>query len=207
MFARVYPLFHKKYPEITFRVIEARSVKMEQLLEQGNVSLALTAHWDQNPQFEYFPIDEELMVLALPKNHPLASMAGDCSWEEFPHMDLKLLREDSFILLSRETKFRRMLDREFIQAGYKPKVLFEATTTYTAVNMAKSQIGPSFFPQSYVDPAAPLVYFSIGNRLAWKRSIAYRKGTYLSKAEKDFMEYVKRDMLAAKILTPPAERG
>ena len=207
MFARVYPLFHKRYPEITFRVIEARSVKMEQLLEQGNVSLALTAHWDQNPQFEYFPIDEELMVLALPKNHPLASMAGDCSWEEFPHMDLKLLREDSFILLSRETKFRRMLDREFIQAGYKPKVLFEATTTYTAVNMAKSQIGPSFFPQSYVDPAAPLVYFSIGNRLAWKRSIAYRKGTYLSKAEKDFMEYVKRDMLAAKILTPPAERG
>ena len=199
MFARVYPLFHKKYPEITFRVIEARSVKMEQLLEQGSVSLALTAHWEENPQFDYFHIDEELMVLALPKSHPLASMAGERSWEEFPHMDLKLLKEDPFILLSRETKFRRKLDLEFVKAGYKPKVLFEATTTYTAVNMAKSQIGPAFFPQSYVDPEAPLVYFSIGNRLAWKRSIAFRKGTYLSKAEMDFMNMVKQDMTAWRV--------
>ena len=201
MFARVYPKFHKKYPDISFRVIEARAVKMTQLLGQGSISLALTAHSDEsrNPQFDYFPIDRELLVLALPRTHPLAYMAGERSWETFPFMDLKLLREDEFVLLSRETMFRRMLDKQFMEAGYKPKVLFEATTTYTAVNMAKSQIGPAFFPQSYVDPEAPLVYFSIGKHLSWNRSIAYRKGTYLSKVEMDFMNMVKEDLTVWRI--------
>ena len=148
MFARVYPLFHKKYPEITFRVIEARSVKMEQLLEQGSVSLALTAHWEENPQFDYFHIDEELMVLALPKSHPLASMAGERSWETFPSIDLKLLEDIPLILVSHETRLRDMIDDLFAEAGIKPRILFEPTSSITAFNMVKNQIGPAFFPQS-----------------------------------------------------------
>ena len=76
MFARGYPLFHKKYPEITFPAIEARSVKLEQLLVQGTVSLVLTAQWQEHPRFDYFHLDEKRMAWALPKHHPLASTHG-----------------------------------------------------------------------------------------------------------------------------------
>lgn len=194
MFARVYPRFHKMYPQVTFRIIEARAKKMEQLLEQGSVSLATLAYIDMKPQFEYAFVSPELLVLAFPSSHPMALLAGPESWKTFPHMDLNLLREEPLIMLSRESRFRGMIDDLFADAGFKPKTLFEATSTYTAVNMVKNQIAPAFFPQSYVDPQAPMVYFSIGNRLSWKRSVAYRKGSYLSKAERDFINLIRLDM-------------
>ena len=47
---------------------------------------------------------EELMVLGLPVSHPLAHLAGDDSFRTFPEIDLRLLRDDSFTLISRETR-------------------------------------------------------------------------------------------------------
>lgn len=195
MFARVYPKFHKLYPQVTFRVMESRSRKMETLLEQGNINLAVLAYQERRPQFEYLFDIPELLVLALPITHHMAHLAGKESWKTFPSIDLRLLKEESFIMFSHETRLRYIIDNQFAEAGYKPKTLFEATSSPTAVNMVKSQIAPAFFPQSYVDPQAPMVYFSLGDRLSWHRSVACRKGTYLSNAERAFAELVRQDML------------
>ncbi len=194
MFARIYPIFHKKYPQFTFRISEARAKKMEILLEQGNVNLAATAYREKKPQFNYLFSCPELLVLALPISHPLAKLAGPESWKTFPPIDLSLLKEEAFIMLSHEARFRYFIDDLFSRAGFKPKILFEVTSTYTAVNMVKSQIAPAFFPQSYVDPNAPMVYFSLGEKLLWYRSLACRKGTYLSKAELYLAQIIQQDM-------------
>jgi DNA-binding transcriptional LysR family regulator len=195
MFSRVYPVFHKEYPQFTFHIIEARAKKMETLLEQGNVNLAVTAYREQKPQFDYLFTYPKLLVLALPISHPLASLAGSESWKTFPPIDLSLLKEEPFIMISHESRFRYFIDDLFLQAGFKPKILFEATSTHTAVNMVKSQIAPAFFPQSYVDSNAPMVYFSLGKKLSWYRSLICRKGTYLSKAEQALAELIRLDTM------------
>lgn len=194
MFSCVYPLFHEKYPNITFNIKEARVKKMEQLLLQKEVTLAFITYTDnhKNPAIEYQGMAEELMVLALPASHPLAHLAGPESWCTFPELDLKLLREDSFTLISRETKMRDMIDLAFETAGFRPNILFESTSTKTVVNMVRQQVGPAFFPQSYVEPAAPMVYFSVRPRQFWTLCIAYLKGSYLTKPEKYFMELATR---------------
>ena len=44
MFSRIYPTFHRMYPDITFKIHEARVTQGEQLLMSGKVNLALTSH-------------------------------------------------------------------------------------------------------------------------------------------------------------------
>lgn len=194
MFSQIYPIFHAKYPNVTFRVHEARGKKMEQLLLQKEVTLACTAYerGAERADFDYQGISEELIVLGLPVSHPLAYLAGDRSWETFPEIDLKLLRNEKFTMCSKETIIRSMVDDDFEAAGYHPQILFESSSTLTVVNMVRNQVGPAFFPQSYVEKDAPIVYFSVSPRRSWLRSIAYLKGTYLTKPEKYFIELVAK---------------
>lgn len=191
MFSNIYPRFHQIYPDITFKIYEARVKKTEQLVLQGDVSLGFAAHMEEKPDFDYYELHPELMVLALPASHPLAYLAGEESYKTFPHFDLKRLKDDFFVLMTHETRFRDKIDQAFANAGYKPKVLFESTSTYTCFNMVKNQVCPVFFPQSYVEPDAPIVYFSFDSRASWMRSVITRKGAYLSKPELDFIELAR----------------
>lgn len=193
MFSQLYPVFQQLYPDITFKIFEARIKKAEQLLLQGNVNLAFTAHSTDSckPQFDYHFLAPELLVLGIPLKNPLSRMAGERSWETFPSIDLKLLKDVPIILVSHETRLRDMIDDLFAEAEVKPRILFESTSSITAFNMANNQVAPAFFPQSYVVPGAPVAYFSIGKKEAWMRSALTRKGAYISKAEKDFIHLAK----------------
>jgi len=112
-----------------------------------------------------------------------------------PSIDLTLLKEDSFALIARDSRMRDLVDELFERASFIPNILFESASTQTVFNMVKQQICPAFFPQSYVDPDAPIAYFTVPPRYTWMRTIAYLKGSYLTKPEKYFMSlainYVK----------------
>ena len=190
MFSCIYPIFRNKYPDVTFRIVEARVKKMEQLLLQKEVTMAFVTYYDnhKNPALEYTEMKEELVILGVPSSHPLASLAGEDSHLHFPLVDLKLFHMESFALIGRDTRMRDIVDQMFESAGFSPHILFESTSTKTVVNMVKQQICPAFFPQSYVDPSAPMVYFTVAPMHTWMRAISYLKGCYLTKPEKYFME-------------------
>ena len=189
MFSKVYPIFHRKYPQITFRIYEERVKKMEQLVLKNEVHFAFITYADgmKHPDLDYLDMDTEYMILGLPITHPLAHLAGKNSHETLPRLDLTLLKNDSFILLSKETRMRDMIDQAFTHAGFHPKVLFESVSTHTVINMLKEQIAPAFFPQSYVDPSAPIAYFTVNPNQRWSRSVAFLKGCYFTRPEKYFI--------------------
>ena len=194
LFSQIYPAFHRRYPRVTFSIHEAHIKKMETMLLQKEVTLACLTY-SQNSKhaaIEYVDTKKELMVLGLPSSHPLAHLAGERSWETFPSIDLALLRDEAFALVAKTTRLRTMIDDSFRAAGFLPKVLFESSSTATVVNMVKNQVCPAFFPQSYVDPSAPMVYFTTKPKQSWVQTIAYLKGEYLTKPEKYFIELVKQ---------------
>lgn len=194
LFSHIYPTFRRRYPNVTFSIHEAHVKKMETMLLQKEVTLACLTY-SQNSKhaaIEYVDTKKELMVLGLPSSHPLAHLAGERSWETFPSIDLALLRDEAFALVAKTTRLRTMIDDSFRAAGFLPKVLFESSSTATVVNMVKNQVCPAFFPQSYVDPSAPMVYFTTKPKQSWVQTIAYLKGEYLTKPEKYFIELVKQ---------------
>ena len=189
MFSKVYPVFHRKYPNITFHIYEERVKKMEQLVLKNEVHFAFVTYAEgvRHPDLDYLDMDSEYMVLGLPITHPLAHLAGKNSHETLPRIDLTLLKDESFILLSKETRMRDMIDQAFTHAGFHPKVLFESVSTHTVINMLTEQIAPAFFPQSYVDASAPIVYFTVDPNQRWSRSVAFLKGCYFTRPEKYFI--------------------
>ncbi len=190
MFSSILPEFHRQYPNITFRIQEVHVKKMEQLLLQHETTIAFMSRTEHywNPDLEYIEMKKEKLVLGLPASHPLAYLAGERSWETLPGIDLRLLRSEQFVLLSKSTRFRSMIDHAFSHAGFHPKVLFESGRTMTAVNIVKGQVAPAFFPQSYAEPNDQIVYFSLVPEETWTLCISYLKGSYLSKPEKYFMD-------------------
>ena len=194
LFSHIYPTFRRRYPNVTFSIHEAHVKKMETMLLQKEVTLACLTY-SQNSKhaaIEYVDTKKELMVLGLPASHPLAHLAGERSWETFPSIDLALLRDEAFALVAKTTRLRTMIDNSFRAAGFLPKVLFESSSTATVVNMVKNQVCPAFFPQSYVVPSAPMVYFTTKPKQSWVQTVAYLKGEYLTKPEKYFIELVKQ---------------
>ena len=194
LFSHIYPTFRRRYPNVTFSIHEAHVKKMETMLLQKEVTLACLTYsqGSKHAAIEYVDTKKELMVLGLPASHPLAHLAGERSWETFPSIDLALLRDEAFALVAKTTRLRTMIDDSFRAAGFLPKVLFESSSTATVVNMVKNQVCPAFFPQSYVDPSAPMVYFTTKPKQSWVQTIAYLKGEYLTKPEKYFIELVKQ---------------
>ena len=194
LFSHIYPTFRRRYPNVTFSIHEAHVKKMETMLLQKEVTLACLTYsqGSKHAAIEYVDTKKELMVLGLPVSHPLAHLAGERSWETFPSIDLALLRDEAFALVAKTTRLRTMIDDSFRAAGFLPKVLFESSSTATVVNMVKNQVCPAFFPQSYVDPSAPMVYFTTKPKQSWVQTIAYLKGEYLTKPEKYFIELVKQ---------------
>ena len=194
LFSHIYPTFRRRYPNVTFSIHEAHVKKMETMLLQKEVTLACLTYsqGSKHAAIEYVDTKKELMVLGLPASHPLAHLAGERSWETFPSIDLALLRDEAFALVAKTTRLRTMIDNSFRAAGFLPKVLFESSSTATVVNMVKSQVCPAFFPQSYVDPSAPMVYFTTKPKQSWVQTVAYLKGEYLTKPEKYFIELVKQ---------------
>lgn len=194
LFSHIYPTFRRRYPNVTFSIHEAHVKKMETMLLQKEVTLACLTYsqGSKHAAIEYVDTKKELMVLGLPASHPLAHLAGERSWETFSSIDLALLRDEAFALVAKTTRLRTMIDDSFRAAGFLPKVLFESSSTATVVNMVKNQVCPAFFPQSYVDPSAPMVYFTTKPKQSWVQTIAYLKGEYLTKPEKYFIELVKQ---------------
>lgn len=194
LFSHIYPTFRRRYPNVTFSIHEAHVKKMETMLLQKEVTLACLTYsqGSKHAAIEYVDTKKELMVLGLPASHPLAHLAGERSWETFPSIDLALLRDEAFALVAKSTRLRTMIDDSFRAAGFLPKVLFESSSTATVVNMVKNQVCPAFFPQSYVDPSAPIVYFTTKPKQSWVQTVAYLKGEYLTKPEKYFIELVKQ---------------
>lgn len=194
LFSHIYPTFRRRYPNVTFSIHEAHVKKMETMLLQKEVTLACLTYsqGSKHAAIEYVDTKKELMVLGLPASHPLAHLAGERSWETFPSIDLALLRDEAFALVAKTTRLRTMIDDSFRAAGFLPKVLFESSSTATVVNMVKNQVCPAFFPQSYVDPSAPMVYFTTKPKQSWVQTVAYLKGEYLTKPEKYFIELVKQ---------------
>ena len=189
MFSKIYPIFHQKYPNITFHICEERVKKMEQMVLKNEVNFAFLIYAEgmRHPDLDYLDIDTEYMVLGLPITHPLAHLAGKNSHETLPRLDLTLLKDESFILLSKETRMRDTIDQAFTHAGFHPKVLFESVSTHTVINMLTEQIAPAFFPQSYVDASAPIVYFTVDPNQRWSSSVAFLKGCYFTRPEKYFI--------------------
>ena len=132
----------------------------------------------------------EDLVLAIPRSHPLAALAA-APGAPFTTVSLEDFKRDKFVLMTKGSTMRNLINPLFKEAGYVPDILFESASNHTLRSIVKRRLGCTILPAAYAGPDPDIAYFYLPSRPSWELDAVYKKGTYQMKAAGDFIKLAK----------------
>lgn len=190
MFNRIFPKFHDQYPGFDVRLLETNSHALEEALFAGEIDFAIMGRSAEMADLEYISFCQTEIFLLLPKSHPLAYLAAP-EGQPRTSLDIRLLRNDAFIMLHPQTVVGEISERYCRRHGFMPRRLLECSLSNMAYNMVRQGLGPAFVVGSQIVADDALPRFSLSPKEYWWITIAYRHGTHFSRAEKYFQKLVQ----------------
>lgn len=186
MFTNVYPSFHKKYPDVVITPVELSVKKQEELIAHGDLDIGfLTVSERGKANIKYISICDEDIVLAIPNTHPHAKFASN----PFGITSITKFKEDSFVLMYKESSLRTLIDDIFKKGGFAPKVLFETSSNSAIVTMIKSGLCCGILPYYYIkEHLDEMACFFLQDYPVWSIMACYRSGSYLSNSAQHFID-------------------
>lgn len=195
LMVNIFPNFIQKFPGVEVELIEsASSIHMEQLILDGKIDLATLILPIQNHNLSYQIIQKDELLLGMSKEHPTAKKLYKKPSKEYPFISLKDLQEEKFILPADTQRSRKFLNLVFEEAGYIPKVLFEAQTADTINTVILSTMGIGFTLEQTLraDQKEKIALFSVRHPATIRTVVlAYKKEGYLSKFAQEFLQMVE----------------
>ena len=164
--AELLAAFHDRYPGVAVTLVEDNSDRLVERLRDGQLDLALIGWAGQTPPDidTVVIVDEELVAVAGP-GHPLAD-AGP--------LTVSRLRDVPLVTLPRGTGARAALDAACAQAGFTPRIAFEASALPMVVQLAARGLGLAVVPSSIPNGPGilPIISPPLRSRLelAWLRA-------------------------------------
>jgi len=169
---------------LSFR--EAGSRTLVALLEDGELDLAVVIQPVRHPALETQPLIEEELLLAVPRQHHLAST------DERRRVRLAHLRQEPFVLL-REGAYdlRDQTLSACRRAGFEPQVALDGGEMDSMLRFVAAGIGLAVLPEMVlsdvdVDGDGPVVLRRLQPRLTRSLVIARRRDRYFSAAAREF---------------------
>jgi len=201
MFATIYPIFYKKYPNIIIEPIELTVKQQQYEIANGNLTMGfLTLKNHQKSNDEYIQIGLEEIILAVPKAHPL-SHRGEIYGKKLPEISLNCFKNDSFAIIQEGSTLREIYEDLIIDENFSPHILLETRSCHTLYNLVSEEICCSVIPYSYAENNPNVRYFSIKQKPVWEVCTSYKKGTYLSKPAKELIK-IASDYWSNKLTAP-----
>ncbi len=175
--------FRHRYPQLTLTVIDGGAGKLQQLLEQGELDLAVVVdQWrpdSNNLQSEVF-LREQMMVIS-PKDHPFA---------ELNTIDYSQLFAEELVMFNTGFFHRNVVDRLADEAGVSPKISFETNLIPLIKSIVKQGFALSTLMEMVIKDEPELVARPFTKPVWLDLSIAWRKEGYLSQANRTFVDFV-----------------
>ena len=188
MFMDIYPAFYAKYPNITIEPLEVGVKEQLSRISKGYLDLGFVTITERDRNtYEYIHVLSEDLVLAIPRSHPMASLAA-APGEPYTEISLDYFKKDRFVLMTRGSTMRNLINPLFKAAGYSPNVLFESASNFTLHSIVKRRIGCTILPAIYACPDDEIAYFYLPSRPSWELSAVYKKGSYQMRAARDFIQ-------------------
>ena len=143
--------FREYYPQVELILKEICTHEQVEALQSGDIEVGFL-HPPIEADFEFISIMTEKMVLALPEDHPLATLT---------QVPISKLSDQPFILFPRKVGphlYNRILSI-CQQAGFSPKVVQEVTPQPTIIGLVAAGIGVSFVSDSLQNLNRPGVVY------------------------------------------------
>lgn len=205
MLPHVLPVFQDRYPDIEIALVEETSANLMQLTSEGKTDFSLLALPLQEQSLEYEVLVDEELRLAVPPNHPAASVSSAGGTVE-----LSSFAGEPFILLKKGQGLYQTAIDLCLAAGFTPRIAFESSNIETVQSLVAAGMGVAFIPAmvergkwSEMAPA----YLTVSGRPARTLVIARRKGRYMSKAAQAFISTMHELVGQAGSRRSGAQRG
>jgi DNA-binding transcriptional LysR family regulator len=137
--AELLAAFHETYPGVTITLAEDNSDQLISQLNDGRLDLALIGSaGEPEPGLETAVIADEELVVAVHPDHALAGTA----------VSLADLKDTPLVCLPRGTGVRSALDAACAEAGFAPRIVFEASALPMVANLAAMGLAAAVVPAS-----------------------------------------------------------
>lgn len=138
---RAVAAFHERHPEVELSMREAEPHEAGAMLKAGEVDLALVYDHPATvlePELELTHLLDDLYDVVLPADHPLA---------EKRRLKLGDLRDEPWICSTSTIGCRQITEASCREAGFEPRVAFEADETLAAQALVATGVGITLLPR------------------------------------------------------------
>lgn len=191
------PDFQKVHPNVKVNIFEGSSDENDRRLLDGQVEAAFYSKPGLlNPQIEYETLWEEEMLICTCKGHPLGHFAKPNSASRYPRLAPALLKNELVLLMMPDQRTRQIMDDYFRDYGLRYENVMYTSNMPAIMELVSVGYGVSFIFESHLRHRAKnlsIDCFSFGTpRVVSDFVAAYRKGGYISRYARDFIEIARR---------------
>ena len=189
-FGDLIPSFAAAYPDIKINMIEDGANKIDELVERGEVDLAVTLNTERTASFASCHFSTQRNVALLHKNHPLSNARN---------ITVTDLKEDSFAIFNQDFILNRQIMSACHAAGFRPKIALLSSQWDFMVELVSRNRAVSILPKPVLDkhPDPNVVCVPLTDSMKyWDIVLAWNKQKYMSKSCRLFLEYIRKNLPA-----------
>lgn len=187
-FGDLIPSFSAVYPNIKINMLEDGANKIDELVEKGEVDLAVTLNTERTASFASCHFSTQRNVALLHKKHPLANAKS---------ITVADLKEDSFAIFNQDFILNRQIMSACHAAGFRPKIALLSSQWDFMVELVSRNRAVSILPKPVLDkhPDPNVVCVPLMDSMKyWDIVLAWNKQKYMSKSCRLFLDYVKENL-------------
>ena len=188
---QVLPAFHKEFPQVHFRIVEAPSAVLDQKLLNGEIDLAFYMSFERISGLSYQVVRSDKMYAILSKGHPLdakAAQAGDFS--------LEWLAGQTLLLQNRTQRQGQYILQELEKRRIQPAEILESSNIRAAAALAANGYGIGFLSGElleHLELDIPFGAYPLQDCALHIESVAaWRTGDYLPRYAQTFIRLMEQ---------------
>ncbi len=188
----ILPIFSKEYPEYDLNVYQETAVKLEEMLRNGEIQVALmtgTEELEKDSNFHVEEISTEEICLIAPKSkhfHGIAKYGF-----RYPWIDIRQMENEKFIILNKGSRLRYVTDKVLKNHSMDPKQI-EFSSIETIWELVSKDFGVALASDFQYPKNLDVDVFSICSKpVTWKFVIVTRVGGYISVPVQRIIEIAK----------------
>jgi DNA-binding transcriptional LysR family regulator len=184
-------VFAARYPGVRVRVVDESTTGVIASVTSGESDFGISLMGSRIPEIDFEPIYNDPFVLALRREHRLASRSS-VAWSE--------LEGEKLIAVARSSGNRQILDHALTKAGLRPSIALEVNHIATLLGMVEAGLGVATVPQMAITPLhSTLVAVRLRNPAVSRRlGLVMRHGATLRPAADAFRTHLRVALKARK---------
>ena len=192
-FGNILPSFSEAYPNIKINMIEDGAKKIDELVEKGEVDIAVTLSSDRPPIFESCHFSTQRNVALLHKSHRLAGAKS---------LTVADLRDESFAIFNHDFLLHYKILAACHASGFYPKIVLLSSQWDFMVEIVSCNRGISILPKPVLDkhPDPNVACIPLVDRMKyWDIVLIWNRQKHMSKACHTFLQYLQENLPADEL--------